>query len=260
MALFSARYPKKQTGINADEPRKTGFPRFAEVFRRDFGNLCKLSLLLFVFCAPAFAVFILALFLPGHPLFFAAIAVFASIPVGSAITAACFCVSKMLRDDSGFIGYDFFRKVKENFRTTTLPGMAYTLLTMAQVYSFILFLAGGFWNVHLFVLAFWGISVLLTGATGSYFYLQAGYLTLSAKNLLKNSLLLGFANLPRSILCFLSGIAAPMIIVLLWPASLLLLIFMAVIGYSLSVFAGVMWIWPVVDGQFKIEETIRAKQ
>ena len=61
MSIFKNNYNKPGPGVPRDAPRKKGVPRFFEVLSRDFSNLVKLNLILFIFTLPAQAAYFLAL-------------------------------------------------------------------------------------------------------------------------------------------------------------------------------------------------------
>ncbi len=223
------------------------------------GDLAKLSLMLFVCYIPALAAFTLALMRPDLLLPLAAAAAAAALPVGGANTAACFCVSKMLRDDPGYVGHDFWRKLRENFGSAAAFGVFATVVSMAQVYALLLFLAGNPAD-SIPATALWLLSALLLGMASPYFYLQTAYINLGPLSVLKNSLLLMLLRLPRS---FAGVIFANLVFfatALFWPYSAFLLILLPFLGCTLSLLPALMWVWPVVDAQFSIEEALKKRE
>lgn len=238
-------------------PRKRGIKRFVEVIVRDIGNLTKLSLLFFACCIPALAMLVCAILIPAMAVPFLILVALAAIPVGSATAALYFSISKMLRDDPGFIWYDFKRKFKENFHVATVPGMVCTELFAIQIYAL---LSQLFWGTGIdspSMVVFWILSVLMLGMLSPFFFLQAGYLKLGIKGLLNNSLILMMTNLPRSLMGALSNNLLWALYVFFWPTSYLVLPLIPLFGSAITVLMVLMWIWPVVDGQFKIEETLQ---
>ncbi len=260
MALFNRNFNKPGPGVAKDEPRKKGIRRFFEVLGRDFGGLVKLNLLFFACCVPSLALYIVGMLnLGGNAsVVLLVLALVAAAPIGGAVTAGYYCISKMLQDRPGFIWHDFQRKFKENWLLTLPVGIVCTLIVYVQVY-FLLVLAGNPGSDLGLETVIFIMSWVIFGMVSPYFFLQAGYLTLKTGALLKNSFLLAFGNGPRSLMGMLCGSIIWACIILFIPASLVLLPLLPLFAFSLSWLLTLMWIWKPVDAQFQIEETLRAK-
>ncbi len=260
MSIFRRNWNKPGPGVEKDEPRKKGLRRFWEVLTRDLADLIKLSGLVFLCCLPAIAAFVLLLLGPLGVLVPLLLMAPAALPVGGALCAMCYCLSQMLQDEPAFLWHDFKRKFKENFASAAIPGIICALLITAHSYSLFLYLLGGLAGSPAWMPAVWLFSVLLFAMVCPYYFLQAVYLDLGPTALLKNSLILAFAHLPRSAMGALMGGILWVAFVLLFPLSLLAAPLIPLIGCSLSCLLGMFWTWPVVDGRFKIEETLRARK
>jgi hypothetical protein len=201
-------------------------------------------------CLPFAAFFACGILNPGAGYVFFSLSLAAAAPIGGGKAALCFCVSKMIRDDTGYVGYDFRRKFKENFLPAAAPGIVCVSVLCAQIYAFFFFLGA---HVSPFLLLMCLFSALLFGMVYPYFFLQAGYLRLSVPALFLNSVRLGFRFPLRSALGALSGGAAGLAFVLFFPVSLLFAPFALLIGFSLPCLLALMWIWSPVNAMFGIE-------
>ena len=215
--------------------------------------------LLFWGCAlPSIAVFVIGFtgFFGGFAIM---IAVAAAFPIGGAYSACAFCVTKMLRDEPRDLRYDFARKLRENIKAAALPGIMVAAFVYTQIFmwGFILFGDGG---TGVGWVAVGLVSLLIVWMTAPYVFLQIAYLDLSVPQVLRNSALITLANAPRSFMGMLAGASVWLAFILFLPGSLIFapLIFLFALPLSwLSVF---MWIWPPVDKQFAIDETLRKRR
>lgn len=260
MGFFKKDYNKPGPGVPKNAPRKKGFARFLEIVGRDAGNLVKLNLLFFACCLPSLLLFLLSLLTFGQDgfLFWALLAWILSFAVGPAITAVYYLITKMLRDDPGFIWHDFKRIFKSNFKGTVLPGMFYTLILGSQALSFFYYYRiGSTGGLSFVVFAIYLFSVLLFAMAAPYFFLQKAYLDLKNGGVLKNSLLLALANAPRSLMGALLGSGLILAQMLFLPLTFITLV---IFGFSLPMLLNMMWIWPPVDKVFSIEKTLRKRE
>jgi uncharacterized membrane protein YesL len=238
-----------------DDPQKKGLRRFAEILFRDFWDLIRLNLLFCACMLPSAALFAASLFgLLPYPAFLLSLA--AAFPAGGACCACFFCITKMLRDDPGYLWHTFKRKFRENIKQAMAPGVCYATFLYAQIYLWVLFLfegmpigaGGAFLSL---------VSLLAFGMVAPYIFLLAAYIDLPMPEIVKNSLLLAFANAPRSFAGALSGGVIWLAFALLSPASLTFSPFLFLFGFSMSWLANLMWIWLPVDRQFAISETLK---
>lgn len=262
MALFKRDYNKPGPGVPKNAPQKRGFGRFFEIVGRDFGNIFKLNLLVQLCWLPAQVLFLFAVlsFMAGGAqqfILFGVLAAVASIPVGPAYTAQSYILTKMLRDDPGFVWHDFKKAFKQNFKLSVVPGILYSVLAGSQI-------LGGVYYIYLaaeassfLMLALFALSVIFFAMISPYFFAQAPYLDLRAGPMLKNSLLLAIGNAPRSLAGGLIALVLVLAQLIVFPLTLPLTV---AVGYSLPMLINLMWIWPMVDKTFKINETLKQRE
>ena len=254
MGLFSRNYDKPGPGVKKDELRKTGTARFFELLTRDFWDMIKLNLLLCICVIPSLAVFLLGMF--GY---FSGIAfilsLFLAFPIGGAVSAYIYYITKMMRDDPSYVWYEFKRKFKENYRQAAPTGMLCTAFVYAQVLlwgSMIVAESGG--DVVWFFVAL--LSLLIFAMITPYIFMHFAYIDLKTFRIIKNSVLMAFGYLPRSFMgAFLGGLIW-MAFALFFPISIMFFPLIILGGISISMLLCYMWIWPPFNKYFNIEETL----
>jgi len=213
---------------------------------------------LFSICAlPSAAAFLLGFFgfLTGIMYILALLAAF---PVGGAFSACAFCITKMLRDEPGYVLHDFKRKFLENSLQSAVLGMLCAVFIYAQVFIWGPLIAGNAVDLAWLIM---GIVILLIfGMVAPYVFLQIAYIDLKTSQILINSILISFINAPRSFMGAITGGVIWVVFALFLPNSLMAAPLFILIGFSVSWLLCFMWVWPNVDKQFRIEETLRDRK
>ena len=256
MGLFSRNYDKPGPGVRKDEPRKKGAARFFELLFRDFWDLTKLSLLFCVCVIPTVVVFFLGLMGLYTGIAFI-VSLILAFPVGGAMVAFVYYITKMMRDDPSYVWYEFKRKFIENYKQAAPAGMLYTAFIYAQVLlwsSLIMGEPGG--DIIWFFVAL--LSLLIFGMITPYVFLHFAYIELKTFSTIKNSVLMSFGYFPRSFMGALQGGLIWIALVLFVPVPVIILLIpvIALFGISISLLLCLMWVWPPFNKHFKIEETL----
>jgi len=232
MGLFSRNFDKPGPGVKKDEPRKKGFARFIELFFRDFGDLIKLNLMFCICILPTIAAFLTGI--TGlYPAIAFVISLLLAFPVGGALVAYVYYITKMMRDDPSYVWYEFKRKFLENYRQAAPVGMLCAAFIYAQVMlwgNMIFGDAGG--DILWFIISL--LSLLIFGMITPYIFMHFAYIDLGTLRAIKNSVLMSFGYLPRSFMGAVLGGILWIIFVLYLPLSLIALPIMALFGISLS--------------------------
>jgi len=282
MGLFSRNYEKPGPGVKKDEPRKKGTARFFELWIRELGDLVKLNLLFCLCVMPSLAAFILGQgFFGIYWLIGFTVSLLLAYPVGGAITACVYYITKMMRDDPSYVWYEFKRKFKENYRQAAPVGMICTAFVYAQILlwesmtqaSMILSeldhdvaLQGGVVSgdpgIDIFMVIIGLASLLIFGMITPYIFMHFAYIDLKSLGIAKNSVLMSFGNLPRSFMGAILGGIIWIAFALYFPLSLIALPFIFIFGVTTAMLLCLMWVWKPFDTTFKIEETLiqRAKE
>ena len=180
----------------------------------------------------------------------------AAFPLGGAVSACMYCLSKMLMDEPGFCMYDFRRKLKENLSQAAFLG----IITVAFVYGQIYLWAGLLSDTT--AIEYGTALLLITSAAAfemvyPYVFLQIAHLELGIADILKNSVILAVKNLPRSFAATIVGRLIFIIFMLYLPSSLWCTPVLLIIGFSFSRLLSLMWVWPLLDEVFGISRTIK---
>lgn len=264
MGLFSRNFDRPGPGVSKDEPRKKGMARFIELLFRDMMEFVKLNLLFTLTVLPSAVFFILGAlpYLLGYfelNILFLLLSIICAFPIGGSLTACYFNITRLMRDDPSYVWFDFKRKFKENYKQAAPMG----IISTAFIYMHILLwvrvyyeLVAGTYAESLAwpILAL--ISLLLFAMIFPYIFLHYAYVDMPAFPLLKNSLLMSLAFLPRSFMGALCGVIIWILIALFFPSSMIVLPFVILIFITLSMFMKLSWIWPKFDKNFNIEETL----
>lgn len=260
MSLFRRDYSKPGPGVPKNLPPKKGIARFWEVLSGNFGTLVQLNLLMQLCYLPSQALFGFALyfFVAGKPLFWAFLflALLGGVLVGPARAAESYIVTKMLRDDPGFLWHDFKKAFKANFKQGAVGGALFVAILGIQALAAVSIWATG----SLPMMTLHGLGVVLFVVASPYFFAQLPYLELKIGPLLKNSMLLALAKAPRSLA---GGLLAGLLMLgqalLFWWAPYIFGLTL-LLGYTLPALVNLMWIWPVLDDTFRIDETLKQRE
>jgi len=261
MGIFKRDWNKPGPGIEKDEPPKKGIALFLRVLYENYLDLLKLNFILLAFILPSASVYILwILGFLGNLALIAAV-VFA-LPLGGAITACYYCAAKMLGDELGYIGVDFKRKYRENFLQSAVPGVLCAVFVYAWIYQLNL-LKTGFIALDVFMVLTSIVVPVVFAMFMPYIFIQFAYIDLKATLVVKNCFYFMFAHMPRSFMGAVMGGVFLAVFAVNFPVTLFtipLMLFFLFCGFSLPVLLNLMWIWPVVDKQFEIAQTIKQRR
>ena len=258
MGLFSRNYDKPGPGVKKDEPRKKGAARFFELWIREFGDLVKLNLLFSLCILPSIVVFVLGLlfFYPSLAFLVAfSISLLLAFPIGGAITACVYYITKMMRDDPSYVWYEFKRKFLENYRQAAPVGMLCASFVYAQILlwvSMIVDQPGG--DILWFIIGL--VSLTIFGMITPYIFMHFAYIDLKTLGIIKNSVLMTFGHFPRSFMGALMGGIIWIIFALYFPVSMMAIPFILIFVITTAMLMCFMWVWKPFDTTFKIEETL----
>ena len=258
MSFFKRDFSKAGPGVPKDLPRKKGAARFFEIIAREYRDLMKVNILFFLCILPSITFFFLGLL--GFFEFGLMISILAAYPVGGALTASFFCITRMLRDDPGFLWDDFKRKFLESLRQAGLAGVLTVTFLYTQVFLFWLPLladwavAGSAWIIGGFIL------FLLFSMIIPYVFMHYAYIGLSTFKIVKNSTLIALSNPLRSFMGAISGLLPWIALFMFLPASSIFLPLIPFFVFVLSWLLSLMWVWPVFDKFFAIEEALIKRQ
>ena len=237
--------PPAQPGkpdIRPDAPRKKGLPRLAEVLGRDLGSIGKAGLLALAACLPAGLLISLALLAESPPLVLLAAAA-AGWLTGPAMTGLYDTILRALRDEPGYWWHTYRRVWKRSFRSSLLPGVAFTALWSCLLYARLAAAPAG----PLLLSA-----VCLT-ACSLYFWLQSALFESSTARKLENCLRMAVGFLPRT----LAAVAVQLLYLTILPR---LGLFGFLTGLWLPSLLALMIVYPPLEHALDLEAKIRQVQ
>ena len=258
MGLFSRDFSKAGPGVPKDEPRKKGVARFFEIIIREYRDLMKVNMLFFICVLPTIATFFMGLF--GIFDFALMLSVLFAYPIGGALAASFFCITRMLRDDPGFLWDDFKRKFLENLRQAGLVGVVTVTFLYTQVFLFWLPIMADWAVVGWAWLIVGLILFILFAMVAPYVFLHYAYIGLGTFKIIKNSVLMALSNPLRSFLGAFIGLLPWFALFAFLPVSLLFVPLIPFFVFVLSWLLTLMWVWPIFDQHFLIEETLIKKK
>ena len=259
MGLFGRNFNKPGPGVNKDEPRKKGTARFFELLFRDFGDLVKLNMLLFVCVLPSIFMFSISL-MGFYPAITFILALVLAFPVGGVLTSCVYFITKLMRDDPSYVWYEFKRKFLENYKQSAAVGILCTAFVYTQIILWVMMVIDeDFTGLSWFILAL--LSLLLFSMITPYVFMHFAYIDLKTLGILKNSVLMSFAYLPRSFMGALLGGLLWILVALFFPDSLLMgFPIIILFGITASMLLNLMWTWKPFDASFNIEETLNQRK
>lgn len=171
---------KDRPDIAKDAPKKKGFARVMETLWREFWSLLMLNILFLVSCLPV-------------------------VTIPAALTAMNRITVTMVRDENFFLWADYWKAFKRDFLKSLLAGVIF-VIAMALFLVAVLFylsLAQDSTRVFMVVAAFAIALFVIAYMASLYFFPMLALVDLPMKALLRNSFMLMFVNIGRSLLALL---------------------------------------------------------
>ena len=262
MGFFSGMYTKEGPGVPKNAPKKKGIARFFEMWFRDAGMIWRVSMLTtlcFLPCLLALLIGVLFHEYGGMLLIAAAVFLAGSVLTGPALCALHAVIIKIVRDEPGYLMHIYKKAWKENLRQSIPGGMLLMVLLFTECGTGFYFLTHDTGSYHVVMIALAFFCLLVVMGCGLLMFVQMLFLELPFSTLLKNSLLLLFGYLKRTLPATMLLIVSLMLIllfpsVLIWvPAVLLGLPGLLVLWVD-------MLLWPVMEKAFSVSERQQAKR
>lgn len=179
MRIFSPNFQREGPGVEKDSPQKKGISLFLELFITRFWDILKLNIIFIIYCIPI-------------------------VTIGPAIGALTSITMSMIQRKHIYIFSDFHQAFKSNWKQSLICSFIFalilTLLGIAVLFYYKLAQQQPIFYFVLFVCLF--IAVLL-GLALIYIYPLLTTISLSIKDIFKNSIFLGIVCLKNSLLCAL---------------------------------------------------------
>ena len=197
------REPKKEIEKNA--PPKQGIALFFTVFWRDFWELCKLNLILILFCIPV-------------------------VTIPAAITAMNKITMFMFMDKPVYTFSDYIAAFKAEWKRATAVGLIYFPALAITVFG------QYFYSAMMTSFLLYAISMLACAVVlivGFYLFPMLAVLDMNIKGIFKNAVLLTFLRMPQNVLTLIIVVLLTLFVWMFLPPTILavLLIFFALTGF-----------------------------
>lgn len=202
MKIFSPNFYKEGPGVEKDEPQKEGLSLFFELFITRFWDMLKLNVLFILYSIPI-------------------------VTIGPAFGAITSVTIAMIQRKHVYIFSDFHKAFKSNWKQSLICGLI-NLIALFLLYSSIFFYFNLTQNNPLIyvVLFFTIVITTLFCFAILYMYPLITTVSLSIKDIYKNSILLGIICLKNTLLAAFACSIVLAINILFFPLSLLLCFFL----------------------------------
>ncbi len=169
------------------------------------------------------------------------------VTAGAAFTGMHYVFLKMMRNEEGYLVRGFFKSFVRNFRQATLIWLLMLLIIAVYVIDVIIFGRSGIVFPSVLIAAFLAMGILMLLISMYVFPLLARFDN-SIKNTLRNSAIIAFANLPKTLLMALFY-ALPLII---GYYSVYSYIFIFLFGISAPAY-GAAWLYSKIFKKYEPE-------
>lgn len=252
MGFFDRLRDELEQGKDKNRPRRTGSARFMELILRQGWSFWFTNLFFCVTAAPGAAIAALGIW-GGRAGLALAGGLLAGMMGGPWYVALQDALLRAMRDESGFWWQNCKKALASSGAASLVPGALSGAATAAQVSALASMLSGG--TAVGYALLF--LSLLASVSVQLWFWPQLTLMKLPLIALLKNSLRLALAYIRRTL-------PAAALTLLYWGVMLaflpLSLFVMPLLGAWYITLAGLLFVYPTLDEQFHIEETLRNRR
>lgn len=254
MGLFGRSYQKEGPGVSKDDVEKRKFFLFFELYFRKFWKLIKLNLLYFfvnIISVLSMAVIVVSIIAPhekgtvdGIALIAYGVLILSGIIVGPSTAALVYVLRNYANQRHSFMASDFFEQFKKNFKQSVPVGLLTMVLPV--VFTFAMRYYAGIntlWGTGLLCLTTFCVLVVLS----AYLYVYPIMVTFDLKlnQILRNSLIMAFANFPVNILVLIIS-GAILYGVFMLPDMIAVTLMMVIVPVTIG-FVSVFSIWGAID-------------
>lgn len=252
MGLLSNLRSELEQGMDRTQPRKTGGARFMELTLRQGGSFFATNLFVCLAAAPGAFLAAVGISNGDFPVAIAGGGL-AGLMGGPWLVGLLDALLRAMRDETGFWWTNCRKALRASGASALLPGAVFGAVTAAELAVLTRMLRDG--TAMGYALLFLGI--LANTMLQLWFWPQLTLMRLPLVTLFKNSLLLTMAYPRKTLSAALLTAAYWGAILAFLPFSLLILPWL---GAWYILLAGLLVIYPVLDGHFHIEEELRSRK
>ena len=253
MALFQFNFDKPGPGVNPDEPRKTGYPRFEELLLGSGWSFFKAGLLAAFSFLPFYIGLSTAIMTHNFPVMLLS-AILGGAVAGPQITGLADTVLRAQRDEPGIWWLTYKAAWKKNWRASLVPGALFGFLYGSLVFTLMHLNTEA---LSLAVLLGFALSALLTLAIFTYVFPQVALFDMKLSQILRNALLLTLRHPLRTL-------GSALLQALYWAAFLayypISQLTLPLTGLWFPMFMGLSVIYTPMEADFDLEALVKQHQ
>lgn len=246
-------FSKPGPGVNPDEPRKKGAARLWEVLSREFSGFWAAGLLATVCFVPAAVCIYLAV--ATRALVFVLVGGVLGALGGPCLAGLYDTAMRGLRDEPGYWWHRYRKAVRRNAKASLVPAAVTTLLVGLEIFSAGLLLGSEALSPFMLLCILLSSVVLL--AVSNLYWCQLVLMEMPGLAMLRNSVLLFFAKLPRALGAALWLLAYWFAAWLFVPLSLVVYLLTSA---WLPALLAALTVYAPLNETFKIEETLAQRR
>lgn len=206
MGLFGGNYQKEGPGVEKNGTQKRKFFLFFELYFRKFWKLIQLNMIYFfvnILSVVSIAAMITSILVqkPGviDPIAIIAYAllVLSGIILGPSTAAMTYVLRNYSNEKHSFVFSDFFEHFKKNFKQAA--GVGILSVIIPSLFAFALLFYSSITGIGTVLLAVTGFCIIVVASSFLYIYPIMITFDLKLKDIIKNSIILAFANFPVNI-------------------------------------------------------------
>lgn len=253
MALFQFNFDKPGPGVNPDEPRKTGYPRFEELLLGSGGSFFKAGLLAAFSFLPFYIGLSTALATHTFPVMLLS-GILGGAIAGPQITGLADTILRAQRDEPGLWWLTYKAAWKKNWRASLVPGALTGFLSGSLVFTLMHLNTRA---LSISVVLGIALSALLSLGMFTYLFAQVALFDMPLVQILRNALLLTLRHPVRTL-------GGALLQAIYWGAFLayypISQIALPLTGLWFPMFMGLSAVYTPMEADFDLEALVKQRQ
>lgn len=251
--IFQYNFDKPGPGVNPNEPRKTGYRRFAELLSLSGWSFFKAGILACFAFLPFYIGLATSVVTHQFPLMLVSSLLGGAI-AGPQITGLVDTILRAQRDEPGIWWLTYKAAWKKNWKASLVPGALAGFLSGSLVFVLLHLNTGA---LSVFVLLGMAVSALLCLSVFTYMFSQIALFDMGLGQILRNAMLLTLRHPLRTLGGALLQALYWGIFLAYYPFSQLIL---PITGLWFPLFVGLSVIYPPMEAEFNLEALVKEHQ
>lgn len=205
MGLFYNDYESAGPGIAKNAPKKKGIALFMDILFRKFWKITGLNMLFFLFLIPLILMLPAVYYIKQPYVCMGVLGVLFllfAVNIGPALAGMTKVLRAFTLERHSFVGRDFFRGYKQNFKRASLVGVIDIVAVISAYAGYIVYpdMANLYGKVFYVPMVLTFSVAIVVMMMNYYIFLMMTATDLSLKDLLKNSFALAFVSLKQNVI------------------------------------------------------------